>query len=414
MLNVLKIAVRNLIRNWRRTFLTAGLVTIGVVAVLLFVGLAGSFKNLMISQITDSYLGHLQIHRRGYVASIENLPLNLNLSAAEAARAEKALDATTGVTAYSPRVKFGAMLSNFAETTNIRVNGVDPAREIATSPELPNRVIQGSRDGFLKPGEIQLPELLAQGMKVKVGDTVVLVATNRDGSVNGHTFVVRGILSGVTGPGGRDGYIDIDDARKLLRMPDPEVSEIAVHLARLDAVDATVGRIETALAGEKLPNGRSLFEVHGWERLSPFANIAGMVDMMILFVKIMLVSIVLVSVMNVMIMAVYERIREIGTISAIGTPPGRVLSLFLSEGILLGVFGAGIGVAISLGAIAVLNWHKISFTFGQGQKLILSPSIDTMEILIVTAMVVGMAVIASLQPAWKAARMDPIAALRHV
>ena len=64
-------------------------------------------------------------------------------------------------------------------------------------------------------------------MKVKVGDTVVLVATNLDGSVNGKTFIVQGVLEDVTGPGGRDGYIHIDDARELLRMTEPEVSEIA-------------------------------------------------------------------------------------------------------------------------------------------------------------------------------------------
>jgi putative ABC transport system permease protein len=64
-------------------------------------------------------------------------------------------------------------------------------------------------------------------MKVKPGDTVVLVATNLDGSVNGQTFVVQGVLGDVTGPGGRDGYVHIEDARTLLRMTEGEVSEIA-------------------------------------------------------------------------------------------------------------------------------------------------------------------------------------------
>ena len=78
--------------------------------------------------------------------------------------------------------------------------------------------------------------------------------------------------------------------------------------------------------------GKPVFEVHTWEELSPFSNIAKMIDLMTLFIKIMLVAIVLVSIMNVMIMAVYERIREIGTIAAIGTPPGKILALFLAEG----------------------------------------------------------------------------------
>ena len=75
MFNLFKIAMRNLIRYKRRTLLTASLITLGVVFVLVFVSISGSFKAMMIGQITDSMLGHLQIHRKGYVASIDNLPL---------------------------------------------------------------------------------------------------------------------------------------------------------------------------------------------------------------------------------------------------------------------------------------------------------------------------------------------------
>jgi putative ABC transport system permease protein len=75
----------------------------------------------------------------------------------------------------------------------------------------------------------------------------------------------------------------------------------------------------------KNKEGKPVLELHTWEALSPFANIAKMIDLMTLFIRIMLVAIVLVSVMNVMLMAVYERIREIGTLAAIGTPPRRIL-----------------------------------------------------------------------------------------
>jgi putative ABC transport system permease protein len=139
-----------------------------------------------------------------------------------------------------------------------------------------------------------------------------------------------------------------------------------------------------------------------------------MIDVMTLFIKIVLVSIVLVSVMNVMIMAVYERIREIGTIAAIGTLPSRILSLFLSEGLLLGLIGTGAGTLISLAAIYALNVWKIHFSFGMQQNLVLAPQIPASDVATIAALVVGVAVLASLQPAWKASRLDPILALRHV
>ena len=139
-----------------------------------------------------------------------------------------------------------------------------------------------------------------------------------------------------------------------------------------------------------------------------------MIDVLTFFIKLMLIAIVLISIMNVMIMAVYERIREIGTISAIGTLPGSILSLFVIEGFCLGVVGAVIGVLAGLAINAVINMSKITFNFGQQKGLLLQANIDPANILVISATVVIVSVIASLQPAFKASRMEPIKALRHV
>jgi putative ABC transport system permease protein len=434
MFNILKIAVRNLARFGRRTLLTSSLITLGIVGVLLFIAVSGSFKTIMIGQFTDSMLGHLEVHRRGYVASIDSLPLNLNMKATMVGKVEQVLGQMDVVESYSERIKLGAMFSNFTETTSMRVNGVDPAKEIATMPLLPGRLIGEKRAGpLLKSGEVLIPELIARGMKVKVGDTVVLVATNRDGSVNGKTFTVGGVLQSVSGPSGKDGYITIDDARSLLRMKEAEVSEFAIRLkspAQLDAVYQQLSKELSAIAGgagggagagsgDKQPTagkggGSGGLEVHTWADLSPFSSIVRMIDLLAVFIKVMMVSIVLISVMNVMMMAVYERIREIGTISAIGTPPGRILALFITEGLLLGLGGAALGTAISLAAIYALNIWKVTVHFGMQQAILLSPAVAAMDIVTIVAMVVIMALLASLQPAWKASRMDPVTALGHV
>ena len=413
MFNVLKMAARNLSRYRRRTLLTLLLIVIGMIAVLLFIAVTGSFKQMMIGQITDSVLGHIEVHRQGYVASIDNLPLNLNMKPAAVAKVETALREIDGIETWSPRVKFGGMFSNFAETTSIRVNGIDPEREAATVPLLAGRLMEGAKPGALVgKGEIVIPLLLARGMKTQVGDTVVVVATNRDGSVNGKTFVVRGILESISGPGGRDGYIHIDDARELLRLKEAEISEFAIRIKAPAQLDKIQARLKDALNG--VTSGTSILEVHSWADLSPFANLARMIDVMTLFIKIVLVSIVLVSVMNVMIMAVFERIREIGTIAAIGTPPSRILSLFLAEGLMLGFVGTVAGTVLSLAAIFGINIWRPTFAFGQQQGLVMAPTIAGGDVLTIAAMVVVVAVIASLQPAWKASRMDPISALRHV
>ncbi len=415
MLDVLGIASRNLLRYQRRTLLTLLLIVIGMVAVLLFIAVAGSFKAMMIGQITDSVLGHVQVHRKSYVASIDSLPLNLNMRPNMLARVEEELKNNPAIETWSPRVKFGGMFSNFAETTSIRINGIDPAREAATVPLLPGRLIDGDKSAALvERGQIVIPVLLARGMKSKVGDTVVVVATNRDGSVNGKTFVVRGVLESISGPGGRDGYIHIDDAREILRMQEGEVSEIVIRLKDFAGLERAGAGIRAALEGLTNKEGKPMLEVHAWTQLSPFATIARMIDLMTLFIKIVLVSIVLVSVMNVMIMAVYERIREIGTIAAIGTPPSRILSLFLAEGLMLGVVGTVAGTLLSLAAIYGINVWQPTFDFGMQKGLVMAPVIAVRDVLTIGALVMVVAVIASLQPAWKASRMDPIGALRHV
>jgi putative ABC transport system permease protein len=412
MANLFKIAIRNLMRYRRRTLLTGSLVAIGVVFVLVFVAVSGSFKNMIISQITDSMLGHIQIHQKGYVASIDNLPLTLNMGPQDMAKVEKVLSATPGIDAYSPRIKFGGGFSNFAETTNIRLNGVYPDREMKAVPLLASRIVEGEK--AIKKGEILIPELLAQGMKVKVGDVVVIIATNKDGSVNGKQLKVGGILESATGPGGRDGYLHIEDAAEILRMDTPEISEIAIRLRNFGSLKSTYNKLTTALSTEISKQGKPIFEVHTWEGLSPFYNIARMIDVMTFFIKIMLIAIVLVSIMNVMIMAVYERIREIGTIAAIGTMPGKILSMFLIEGFSLGIFGAAIGTVFGLIIVFILNMAKISFNFGMQTGLVLSPMIRVPDVLATALIVILVATLGSLQPAFKASRMRPIEALRHV
>ncbi len=414
MFNIFKLAGRNLLRYKRRTLLTSMLITLGVVAVLLFVSVSGSFKAMMVGQITDSILGHIQVHKKGYLASVDSLPLNRNLTHKQIKKVGQLLDNNEALEAYSMRIKLGAMFSNFKETTNIRLNAVSPEDEMATAPLLTKRILEGQKEGLIKEGQILIPELIARGMKVKPKDSIVLVANNKDGSVNGQNFMVRGILEGISGPGGRDGVIHINDARSLLRIQGGEISEIAIRLKKIESLPTVFASLKKELESIRNKMGKPVFEVHTWEKISPFFNIAKMINLMTLFIKVMLVAIVLVSIMNVMIMAVFERINEIGTIAAIGTSPAKIMSLFVVEGFFMGILGTVVGTVISLVSIYAMNATRISFDFGRQKGLLLAPSIGCYDVISIGLIVIGIAVLASLQPAWKAARMDPITALRHV
>ena len=417
MIRIFKIALRNLLRYKRRTLLTSVLITFGIVLVILFSALAGSFKSMMIGQITDSNLSQMQIHKKGYVSSIDTMPLNLTLNAKQYKKIEQLLSDNSQIKAWAPRIKLNAMLSNFTDTTNIRLNAISPEKEILVCPDVGSRMTFDKKREpgiLLKPGEVIIPEKLARGMKLKIGDAVVLVANNKDGSVNGLNFRIAGIIEAILGPQGKEGYMHIKDAREILRMDKPEIIEVAIRLNNFNKLEKAYTDLSLKLGKIINKKGKPAFEIHTWEKLSPFSNIAKMIDFMTITMKIIMVAIVLISILNVMMMSVYERVREIGTMSAIGTSPDKIMGLFLAEGLILGFISCIIGNIIGLSGIFVLNIYKINFSFGRQDNILLSPSANMSELLWVSGIVLFISVFASLQPAYKASRMEPVDALGHV
>ena len=413
MKNIVKIAWRNLLRYTRRTLLTSSLIALGVALVIVFGGVGNSFRSEVTGILTNSNLGDLQIHKKGYLGSMDNLPLDLAIPGENLAGIRAILDADPEVLAYSERIRFGAMVSNFAQTTGIRLTAVAPAKESLVCPALPGRIKQGDSDPatFVKPGSVVLPLTIAAGLNLKIGDDVVLVATNKEGSVNGITFKLSGVSENIMGPQGKDGYIHLDDARSLLRIEDGEITEIAVKLRDFKRLGKAYPALKKAIAA--LPGEKGGFETHSWEELSPFSSIAKIVTLLILVVRLVLVFIVLVSILNVMMMSVYERIGEIGTIASIGTPPSKILALFLVEGLSLGLFSGLLGSLAGAGILLILQAVKLKFTFG-AMDLVLAPAVPLAEMLLSLAVVVTISTLASLQPALKASRMEPVEALRHV
>jgi putative ABC transport system permease protein len=430
----MKIAWRNLLRYKRRTLLTSALIAVGVTLVIVFGGIGNSFRSEVIGILTNTTLGDIQIHQKGYVSSIDSLPLDLTIPEQALPRIETFLDKDPDVKAYSERIRFGALISNFSQTTSMRFTAVYPQEESATCPELPKRFVEGESnpETFVKPGWIVIPQNIAAGLNLKVGSDAVLVATNKDGSVNGLNLSISGISENILGPQGKDGYMHIDDARSLLRIEDGGITEIAIKLKNFDTLTKSYSRMKDELAQFKgpqaanppvtqtgpPPNGQaqargSGLEIHTWQQLSPFASIAQIVTLLIIVVRIVLIFIVLVSILNVMVMSVYERVGEIGTIASIGTLPSRIMALFLTEGLALGLLSGVAGSMLGSVILLVISAARLRFRFGK-MNLLLTPQIPAGEVLLALVSVVIVSVLASLQPALKASRMQPVEALRHV
>ncbi|MFA6506191.1 MAG: FtsX-like permease family protein [Treponemataceae bacterium] len=415
-MSIVKIAWRNLLRYKRRTALTAALIIIGVLMVIVFGGIGNSFKSEVIESLTSSNLGDFQIHKTGYVGSMDTLPLTMNIPEKAIKTIEATLKNNPEIAAFSERIRFGAMISNYEQTTNVRLTAVDPAQETATCPGIVERVQDGKtgKDALIPQGTILIPQNIAQGMKLKVGSETVIIATNKDGSVNGMMLTVSGITENVQGPQGKDAYINIEDARTILRMESGEISEIAVRVKNFDKLEKTAAAVKAELAKMGAgQNGKQMLELHTWSELSPFSSIANIISLLLLMTRFILLFIVLVSVLNVMTMSVYERIGEIGTIAAIGTSPSKIMGLFLTEGFAMGLLSSIAGAVLGVVTLLVLNAVKLPIRFGNRTYLI-APEIPYTEIALSIAVVLVISLIATLLPAIKAAKMEPVDALRHV
>lgn len=409
MINIIKIAFRNLMRARKRTLLTVAVIVLGVVSVLLFSSLTGAFKSLMIGEITDSAIGHIQIHRKGYVSAIDNLPLNKTFNDKQIEMVKKALDKNDSIEAYSFRILFGGMLSNYAETTNVKLVAIHPDQEAKVLPLLNSRLEKGK---FLQEEGILIPDLIARGFNSKLEDSIVLVANNKDGSVNGMPLILNGIVKSIAGPSGKFGYVKVEDAATILRMQTPEYNEIVIRLKKLSDLDKVKAELEKELGSVTGPNDQPVFEIHTWADLSPFSNIADMIDLMAFFIKLILIIVVLISIMNVMIISVYERTKEIGTIAAIGTLPKKILMLFITEGAFLGLFGVVSGNILGLIIIFIFKMIKPVISFARSDDIVIIPQIPVNDMILISIVIFFIAIIGSFGPARKAAKMEPIKAIR--
>jgi putative ABC transport system permease protein len=415
MKNVFKIAWRNLFRYQRRTILTGTLIAIGVIFMIVFSGVGNSFKEQVTGELTNANLGDLQIHAAGFLESIDSNPLEMTLGGEELQQIEQMLNENEQIEAYSKRIRFGGMLSNYEETVSMRLTAIIPEMENETCPGLPKRILNRTSEDpqFLKPGEILVPENIAKGLNLEVGSDVVLVATNKDGSVNGMSFRVGGISENLFGPTGRDAYLHLEDARTLLRIEGQEILEIAIKLKHFNTLKSVSQDLNAAVSWMLTSEGQPIAEVHTWEQLTPFKSVANMIDLLITMIRVVLIAIVLISVMNVMLMSVYERISEIGTIASIGTPPKRILSLFLLEGLSLGLISSIAGSILGMGVLLYLNVTTFQFKMGM-IEMTLAPDIPLMDVLMTLVLVVLISVVSGFQPALKASRLEPVEALRHV
>jgi len=400
------LAWRNLWRNYRRTLIMLIAITVGVWAMIFMTALLRGMVDNMVTQGLNALPGHVQIHA---IAYRDDPSISNSLSAPDADLL--AVLNSAQVLGWSSRVKVPAMVSSEQDSRGITLLGVDPAGEIALGfdPEdiVEGRFLQGSDDGGIVVGR-----KLLQRLETRLGKRVVVMSQDPDNSISDRGFRVVGVFKAALESREESVvYAGRDVIQKMLSVG-TDVSEIAVLGYDYRQPEALTEEIR-AVAGKH-------DEVLSWIDIDSY--LSSMMRVMDGFVLVWMVVIFLAlsfGLINTLMMAVFERIREIGLMQALGMRPSAIVFQVLIESLLLLVLGL---LAGNLLAIGTYYWLQDGFDVSgvseglemMGAASVMYPVLQWPDVLLANAVVIVLGFVASLLPAWHAAQYRPVEALGKI
>jgi putative ABC transport system permease protein len=420
------LAVRNVARNPRRSLVTLGSVLLGVTAMLVLEGFIGGFLRLIVDDIVLGKTGALQIHTAGYMAQGDSLPLTPSIPYDPALLSR--IRSVPGVTGVTGRIQFSGLVSNGLSQTMFVGRGLDLATEAQTIPRAGFDVLPGGRmllegdharailGGELARAFHAVPTSERERVRAAGGegsgtlvDRVTLASSSPLGRANSLDVAVEGLsVSGLPHENKSVVTVPLPLAQELLGLKG-QVTELAVAVDDLEHLEG-IARTLRVLLGPG-------YEVHTWTQLQPYVNdtlykmrfVMGLIGF-ILFV------IILTGILNATWMSVFERVREIGTLLAVGMRRRQVLTMFLLEASLLGIIGGGGGVLLGFSLVRLLARRGIpmEMILHTGATSLLRPELHPLFALLTLVVAVVGALSAAAWPAWKASRMCPVEALRSV
>lgn len=404
---LLRIAFRNVLRNRRRSIITFSAVFL---ALGIMIGLRG-FLNGTQENLRESVVlgqtGALQVHRKGFLKSVNTSALDLDVPTDEAFFSK--ILSVPGIKAVTARISFGGM-ANANDTSAVALfSAIDPKRELIVCPRRMEMISSGKSlaESGVSSG-IFTPELAAN-LGVKLGQKATLLTNDRDGVMNALDLDFVGMYgqAGLPLPEKKVGYVPLAYAQELLRMND-RATEIAVGIERFDDAERLKPLLQAAVGAE--------YEVSTWHDIAPYIDdaIASQNFVLNLIAGIFL-FIALLGIANTMLMSVLERTREIGTMMSVGVRRRQILSLFLLEASLLGLAGGLLGTAAGCTYVLYYGHKGIILRFpGMLAPMHVYPRVSAGYILFILALAAGGAALAALWPAVRASRMRPVEALSSV
>ena len=419
---LLKIAVRNLTRNKRRSAITLSALFFGVFMILLMEGLALGFATMTTENVVETRTGAIQVHKLGYFENLAGNPAALHFQY-DLELVEK-LKAIPGVRGVAGRLNFAGQISNARNQAPVLGTGYDieaeekvcvrsgtafePGSAALESGDanalLIGRELAASLDTVLAPSKNNASDGSGQGAGAEA-PTLVVSGASPLGRQNSQDFRVKGIFKAANAfEEKRIVSLTLQSAQELIGLPN-QVTEIAIGLNSIHDLPQILEQVKKTVGAD--------FEVHTWADLQPFIrDILFRQQIGISIMAVALFIMVLFLIVNTMLMAVFERIKEMGTMMALGIRQSQILSIFLYEAVTLGVIAATLGCLVGVGVVSALGWVGFPFGTAAFEVQILRPEVSAEIVLFTWLLAIACSAVAGTYPAVKASRLNPVDALR--
>ncbi|MFZ5981039.1 MAG: ABC transporter permease [Candidatus Zixiibacteriota bacterium] len=399
-----KFAFRNIFRQKRRSLLTILTMFGGFTLAALAIGVADGTYSYIINMFTRNQLGHIQVHQKDYL----DRPSLFRTVDDYTALGEK-IAGIKGVEAWTPRLYSAGLVSVADRSSSAQIIGIDPSLETPAT-KFDRKVIEGRNLAYEANHEALIGKGLAEVLKAKLNDDIVIVSQAADGSIANDLYRIVGIIDVGDDISNRSAfYLHLDDARELLVL-DGRVHEIAVIIDDIDDVYETAGEIERLLNKPDL-------SVQPWQDFARSFYHAMQADLQGNWIMLLIVNlIVAVGVLNTVLMTVLERTREYGVLRAMGTRPTSIFRLVITEVFFMVIISIVIGTVLSIVFNSLLAVYgipmPITFTYGgvEFDRWYAAVTPRSLYIPMITVFIVALLV--SIFPAARAARIAPANAMR--
>jgi putative ABC transport system permease protein len=412
MIKWMKLALRNILRNKRRSLVTLLAIGVGFAAVGLFYGYVSNvYSGLRVSAIRGEGLGNLTIFKAGWNEKGKLEPEKYMLSKDETERIIKIVSAEDGVVVATPELHVSGIVSNGIASTIFIAQGVVPKDERIIKGDWARfRPVKGKTLDDEVPYGVEAGQDLARYLGFKPGTDGVVMATTLGGQMNAMDILVRGVYD--TGSDAtNDKYMrcTLDFAQSLVDTKSAE--RIVVLLNDWKKTEAMRKKLLN-----KISQAGIATEIKTWNELSLFYyKVRGMFDMIFLFLFSIVLVIVIMSTINTMGMAVLERTREIGTLRALGLKRRGVSLIFALEGGLLGLFGSIIGIFLHVTVWGAIKIISPTYTPpGVSTPVPLVVDLVPRFLFMLALCLVVLSLLAAIIPARRAAAQNVVEALGHV